>query len=144
MHKINRVIALFKELKFTPAVDEFQDRLIAQKVNCLLNLSGIKTGYECHLYIRGPYSPDLADALFTHKEHVENLLTDVSLTDSEKQKVRELKSIFDTNASHLEIGSTYAYLTIKDGIPPLEAVRKVKAMKSLKSEVKLCLTTKLY
>jgi uncharacterized protein YwgA len=134
MQRIEKIIAIFKELKFTPAIDEFQDRLIAQKVNCLLNLSGVKTGYECNLYIRGPYSPDLADALFTNKEHVEKLQTDVSLTNDEKQKVRELKSIFDTNASHLEIGSTYAYLTLKDRMPPLDAMRKVKAMKSFFTE----------
>lgn len=137
MERIAKVIALFKEMKFTPVIDEFQDRLVAQKVNCLLNLSGIKTGYDCNLYIRGPYSPDLADALFKNKESVENLQTNTSLTDIEKQKVRELRSIFDTNASHLEIGSTYAFLTIKEKMPPLEAMIKVKAMKSFFSEAQI-------
>jgi uncharacterized protein YwgA len=137
MHKIEKMIAIFKELKFTPAIDEFQDRLISQKVNCLLNLSGIKTGYECSLYLRGPYSRDLADALFKNKDHVEALQTSVSLDTNEIQKIKELKSIFDHNASHLEIGSTYAYLTVREGIPPLEAMRKVKSMKSFFTEAQI-------
>ena len=137
MDEIEKVIAAFREMKFRPNIDDFQDRLIAQKINCLLNLSGVNTGFECNLYIRGPYSPQLADALFTNRERVETLQSSVVFRSEEKEKIKELKSIFGTNASHLEIGSTYGYLTMKMHMPPMEAIKTVKSMKSFFTEAQI-------
>jgi uncharacterized protein YwgA len=122
MGEVEKVIACFKELKFVPSIDNFEHRLIVQKVNCLLDLSGINTGFECNLYLRGPYSPDLANAFFTQTEKFTKHDTSVTLTVDEKKTVRELNTIFGLIPSYLEIGSTYAFLTIKYGMSPSDEI----------------------
>jgi uncharacterized protein YwgA len=54
MEKYKKVIAFFKELGFAFDVSRFDDRLIAQKLVCLLEFRGIDLGYSCSLYVRGP------------------------------------------------------------------------------------------
>ena len=53
MEKRKKVIAFFKELGFEFDISRFDDRLIAQKLVCLLELKGIDLGYSCSLYVRG-------------------------------------------------------------------------------------------
>jgi hypothetical protein len=130
MGDVEKVIACFKELKFVPCIDDFQHRLIVQKINCLLNFGGINTGFECNLYLKGPYSPDLAKALYTQTEKFTKHDTTVSLNEREKNTVVELNSIFGLNPSYLEIGSTYAFLTIKYGMSPSDAIISIKRTKS--------------
>ena len=77
MEKRKKVIAFFKELGFAFDISRFDDRLIAQKLVCLLELKGIDLGYSCSLYVRGPYSPDLTQDLFAFTREFENLETDV-------------------------------------------------------------------
>jgi Uncharacterized conserved protein len=50
-------LAWGKELK----IGNFNDRLVMQKGCFLLNEMGVAPGYNFSLYIRGPYSSDLAD-----------------------------------------------------------------------------------
>ena len=55
MEKYRKVIAFFKELGFQFDISRFDNRLIAQKLVCLLDLRGIDFGYSCSLYVHGPY-----------------------------------------------------------------------------------------
>ena len=75
MEKYRKVIAFFKELGFQFDISRFDDRLIAQKLVCLLDLRGIDFGYSCSLYVRGPYSPDLTQDLYAFTREFETLET---------------------------------------------------------------------
>ncbi len=59
MKKHKKVIAFFKELGFAFTISRFDDRLIAQKLVCLLELRGINLGYPCSIYVRGRIPPTL-------------------------------------------------------------------------------------
>jgi len=139
MGNVDKLIACFRELDFKPSITDFQDRLIVQKVNCLLNFSDIDTGFECSLYLRGPYSPDLTKELFSQTERFVKHDTSIQLNEIEKHTVRELKTIFGFNASYLEIGSTYAYLTIKYHMSHTEAIISIKKMKSFFSDSQIAI-----
>lgn len=49
-------------------VEEFNDRLLAQKGVYLLNCAGICPRYQFRQYIRGPYSSELADTYYKISE----------------------------------------------------------------------------
>ena len=94
MEKRKKLIAFFKELGFEFDIARFDDRLIAQKLVCLLELKGIDLGYSCSLYVRGPYSPDLTQDLYAFTREFETLKTGSRLTAEEKETAGELSRIF--------------------------------------------------
>jgi uncharacterized protein YwgA len=91
MEKHKKVIAFFKELGFEFDIARFDDRLIAQKLVCLLELKGIDLGYSCSLYVRGPYSPDLTKDLLAFTPEFENQETGSRLNPKEKEVAGELR-----------------------------------------------------
>lgn len=139
MVDIEKIIACLKELEFSPSIDDFQDRLRLQKINCLLNIGGINTGFSCNLYVRGPYSPALANEFFEQKERFAHPQTSMTLNANEKDFISELKTIFGFNASYLEIGATYAYLTQSERMSSTEAMMKLKSIKSFFSDSQIAI-----
>ncbi len=139
MEKRKKVIAFFKELGFEFNISRFDDRLIAQKVVCLLELRGINLGYPCSIYVRGPYSPDLTDDLFEFTNEFENLKTDSRLSTAEKDTAGELGRIFGLKPIPLEVGATYGYYALRQNCDPLEALRQVKRLKPFYSEAQIAL-----
>jgi len=125
-----RVIACFHEAGFQMDKDQFEHRLIAQKMVYLLRLKGAKFAYPYNLYVRGPYSPLLAGEYYRHADEFAQLKTDVDLTSTEVEFVEELTCLFDKSPSLLEVGATYAYLAFSTRYPPTHAYRLVKRMKS--------------
>lgn len=132
-----KVIACFKELGFKINLKSFTDRLIAQKVVCLLELKGVNTHYPYGIYVRGPYSPHLTKDLFDHTDEFVTFDTDVTLTPEEKDKVHELKQIFGLKPNLLEVGATYGYFTNREHLEPLEALKRVKKVKPFLSETEI-------
>lgn len=139
MEKRKKVIAFYKELGFSPDIALFDDRLIAQKLVCLLELKGIDLGYSCSMYVRGPYSPDLTKDLFAHTPEFENLETGTRLSAAEKAIVADLGRIFGLKPVPLEVGATYGFYTLRYGSNPLEALRQVKELKPFYSEAQIAL-----
>ncbi|MFA6332471.1 MAG: hypothetical protein WCX22_05930 [Methanoregula sp.] len=139
MEKRKKVIAFFKELGFAFDIAEFDDRLIAQKLVCLLELKGIDLGYPCSLYVRGPYSPDLTQDLYAFTAEFATLETGARLSAQEKETAGELGRIFGLKPIPLEVGATYGYYTLRQGSDPLEAVRQVKRLKPFYSEAQIAL-----
>ncbi len=133
MKNLDKLICCFKELGFTPDINNFEHRIIIQKVCYLLQLKGISIGFNYGFYIRGPYSPDLAKSIYENKREVEQLKTNSSLSKDEKNKVGELKNIINLNPNILETAATYAYF-IKQGLDPVSALKSVKTSKSFISE----------
>ena len=139
MEKRKKVIAFFRELGFNFDISRFDDRLIAQKLVCLLELKGIDIGYSCSLYVRGPYSPDLTQDLYAHTREFENLESVTRLTPTEKDAAVELGRIFGLKPVPLEVGATYGYYTLRQNSDPLEALRQVKRLKPFYSEAQVAL-----
>jgi uncharacterized protein YwgA len=139
MEKHKKVIAFFKELGFEFTISRFDDRLIAQKLVCLLELKGINLGYPCSMYVRGPYSPDLTEDLFEFKNEFENLETSSRLKPAEKETAGDLKKIFGLKPVPLEVGATYGYYVLRQNCDPLEALRQVKRLKPFYSEAQIAL-----
>jgi uncharacterized protein YwgA len=139
MEKRKKVIAFFRELGFHFNIGEFDDRLIAQKLICLLELKGIDLGYPCSLYVRGPYSPDLTQDLYAFTREFETLQTSSRLNPTEKKAADELGRIFGLKPVLLEVGATYGYFAIRQECDPLEALRQVKRLKPFYSEAQIAL-----
>ncbi|MCK9632036.1 MAG: hypothetical protein M0R30_10370 [Methanoregula sp.] len=139
MEKRKKVIAFFKELSFGFDISRFDDRLIAQKLVCLLELNGIDLGYSCSLYVRGPYSPDLTKDLFAFTPEFENQETGSRLNAAEREVAGELGRIFGLRPVPLEVGATYGYYAIRQNCDPLEALRQVKRLKPFYSEAQIAL-----
>lgn len=139
MENRKKLIAFFKELGFEFDISRFDDRLVAQKIVCLLDLKGIDLGYTCSMYVRGPYSPDLTQDLFEFKNEFENLKTDVRLSAPEKEIAGELGRIFGLKPIPLEVGATYGYYALRQNCDPLEALRQVKRLKPFYSEAQIAL-----
>ncbi len=52
---------IMDELDLGVRVDSFEDRLILQKAMYLAKAAGVDLGYHYRWYLRGPYSPPVAD-----------------------------------------------------------------------------------
>jgi len=139
MEDRKKVIAFFKELGFEFDISRFDDRLVAQKLVCLLDLKGINLGYSSSIYVRGPYSPDLTQDLFEFTNEFENLKTDIRLTAPEKEAAGELGRIFGLKPVLLEVGATYGFYALRQNCDPLEALRLVKRLKPFYSEAQVAL-----
>jgi uncharacterized protein YwgA len=139
MQKRKKVIAFFKELGFEFNVSRFDDRLIAQKLVCLLELKDINLGYPCSIYVRGPYSPDLTQDLFEYHTEFEHFTTESRLSATEKEIAGDLGRIFGLRPVLLEVGATYGYYALRQNCDPLEALRQVKRLKPFYSEAQIAL-----
>ena len=138
MGELKKLIACLKELGFKPKVSSFQDRLVIQKTTCLLEIMGFKLGYGFSLYVRGPYSPSLADDVYNCTRQIQELNTGFALSEGEKKKLVKLAQISDNlNAKMLEITATYAYLWKQLGKESKEAMIILKRMKPFYSEAEI-------
>ena len=113
--------------------DQFEHRLIAQKLIYLLKLKGVEFVYPFRLYVRGPYSPPLAREYYQHADEFSRYETESMLSPTEADAVAELTGLFDKSPSLLEIGATYGYLAYEMHQPPEQAYRAVRRMKSFYS-----------
>ncbi len=139
MNRLERVLGYLRELNFKPDLNKFVDKLIIQKVVCLLELMGSNIGYKntFSLYVRGPYSPTLTKELYANKNLIKKFVLKLKLSKKEKTQISKLYELSDhLNPDILEIMSTYAYL-IKQGENEKDAIRDLKRLKSFYSESKL-------
>ena len=140
MGELKKVLAYLIELKFTPIVDNFEDKLIIQKMVCLLKLMGTDTdlGYPFSLYVRGPYSPELTADLYNNKDMVNNLKTDYVISEKEKQQLHVLYEISDNlDSTLLEIMATYAFFVMDLHNNEKEALINLKKLKPFYSESRI-------
>lgn len=125
--KVGKVIACFKALGFKPRVDDFESRLVAQKLVYLLQLSGVDLGFAFELNARGPYSHAFTVEFYGNRSDFEKLATKEELTAREAKTVGALKE-FELNPGRLEAAAAYAFF-VKQGFSAVDAWRKLKADK---------------
>ena len=86
--------------------DTFDERLLSQKKVFLLQELGVDIGYSYNWYIRGPYSPDLANYIFHNLDILkEQDLSGYRLSEAGKKpdSLRSLPSWYELLASFLYI-----------------------------------------
>jgi len=138
MKNTAKVIACLKALgDFKPSINSFEDRLKIQKIVYLLELKGIKCGFDYHLYVRGPYSPELTQEIYGKREDFERLHCAIKLSRNEETAVHELKELFHMKASLLEVAATYGYYVIIEKQDPITALKSVKKLKPFFSEAQI-------
>jgi len=137
MERRKKIIALFKEMDFQLNISQFDDRLIAQKIVCLLELKGLKLGYPHGIYVRGPYSPDLTTDLYAFADEFEEFKTETRLNTNEKDAADNLNGIFGLKPVLLEVGATYGYYTRRENCDPFEALKRVKQLKPFYSQARI-------
>lgn len=80
-----KVIAIFKYLKLyvnNPTIDEnFQDRLIIQKIAFISQSLGIEMSYNFGFYKKGPYCPQLTKDYYSNPESITSLNTNTKLSE---------------------------------------------------------------
>ncbi|MCD6247702.1 MAG: hypothetical protein J7J87_04730 [Candidatus Diapherotrites archaeon] len=137
---LDKVVACLKALNFKPNIDNFEHRLIIQKLVYLLELKGVKTGFSYSLYVRGPYSSELTEQIYESRKKVENLVTSENLSNTELKYVQEFKELFrELRPSILEVAATYAFFAFDQKQDPLTALKNVKRMKPFYSEAQIAI-----
>lgn len=124
-----KAIAFFDEIGFSLDNKEFEDRLIAQKTICLLELKNLDFDYIFNLYVRGPYSPVFTTDYYQHGDEFKNNDTPLTLSEDEIATVTYLDKLFEKSPSLLEIGATYGFLLKEGGMSAVDAYNIVKQEK---------------
>lgn len=83
----NLIVAISKACGHFPDIEKFSDRLTMQKGCYILNSWGYEPVYEYGLYIRGPYSKELADDYY---EMHGNVSGDTNVSESDLSKLKDL------------------------------------------------------
>lgn len=142
MGNLAKAIAFFKAVGFERlSLNSFSDKVIAQKVIYLLQLKGVKLDFNYNLYLRGPYSPELAKEMYAHQSKVEKLETTITLSARENAEAREFKETFGLKPSILEAAATYSYFRSAEGQSALDALKNTKKQKPFLSETQIALGT---
>lgn len=113
-------------------VATFEDRIKSQKTQYFSQLFGVAPAYYFRLYIRGPYSSQLADDLYQIKR--DGNLDDVGVDpfspeDLEARFVRLAEFLSNKNIRQLEVIATFHWLLTVAKIPHVEAEQKLVELK---------------
>lgn len=100
----NLIVAVSKACGHFPDVEKFSDRLAMQKGCYILNSWGYEPVYRYSLYIRGPYSSELADDYYEMHGKVSGD-TDVSESD-----LSVLKELYTKGLPYVEAYATVLLL----------------------------------
>ncbi|KKG11627.1 hypothetical protein EO98_04650 [Methanosarcina sp. 2.H.T.1A.6] len=98
-----------------PDMSEFNTRLKFQKIVYLLQSSGLSLGYAFNWYVRGPYSPDLTQSLYSINDSLfENskgiVFKDHEAIAHELNKFREKLGPNVDNVKYLEVLASMHYI----------------------------------
>jgi uncharacterized protein YwgA len=113
---------IFQMLKFSSIEpDTFHNRLIYQKIIYLLQFSGVSLGFRFNWYIRGPYSSDLANAIYNIQADrtlfFESARIKFKNQEQVEQKIDKFLTILGENIENpefLEILASIAYIKEND------------------------------
>ena len=104
----------------------FEDRLRLQKYVYIMERLGLDLGYSFSGYLRGPYSPDLADDYYSKADDVLNLRTFHMLTEKEREVAEKMKEVVTLSPYELE---ALAFLLMKGWLCDDDAVVNVTFLK---------------
>jgi uncharacterized protein YwgA len=111
-------------------VETFPQRLKSQKVQYLAQTFGISPSYEFNLYIRGPYSPALADDLFKLRAEKVNPKGDKFIPTELEDRLRiASKFIEGKTLRQLELVTTMHWLRAVAGYSNDDSGVRLKSIK---------------
>ena len=140
MNNFTKVKACLKTLGYSSlSSNNFEDKLVIQKVVFLLEMKGVKLSYPFGLHIRGPYSRQLTDDIYAHEDELKHLESKDGLIGPEIEATRELKESIELKPSQLEVAATYAYFAYGLHQDPITATSNVRRMKGFYPEVQIAL-----
>lgn len=139
---MDKVISYMKMMGMKkPKVDNFQDKIVVQKVVCLLDIMGVKTGYNFSLYIRGPYSTMLTREMYSHTAEFEGMKTDYVPSGREAEALGQIGEASGFEPAMLEIMATFAYIWKRQGKTTREAMLETKQLKPFYSDGQMAVAT---
>jgi uncharacterized protein YwgA len=91
--------------------DSFDSRIISQKKIFLLQEMGIDIGYSYNWYIRGPYSPDLANYIYDNLDMLKDHdFSAYKLSNAAKGAIDTINDLEETKPQNLTVVSWYELL----------------------------------
>ncbi|MEI6796783.1 MAG: hypothetical protein WCK39_07945 [Methanomassiliicoccales archaeon] len=140
MNRFAKVKACLRTLGYSSlSSDNFEDKLLIQKIVYLLSLQGLELGYPYGLYFRGPYSPALTRDIYDHGQELRYLESEYALSVPEVQKIEEFMDIMELRPAQLEVAATYAYFAYERGEAASAATASVRRMKGFYPEAQIAL-----
>ncbi len=116
-------------------VDTFEQRLKSQKVQYFAQLFKVSPSYSFGLYLRGPYSSELAHDLFAIRdEHIDVDISSFIPEELEERFIKLKKFIGDMEVRELEITSTSHLLTDVMKMNQDKAQEKLREWKGAKEK----------
>ncbi len=135
MKRLDKVLMYLKELDFQPDLNNFENKLIIQKVVCLMKLLKFDVKYDFSIHIRGTYSRDLTEDLYQNKKKLYPLNITPKLTKEEINQLFAIREISDElNSKYLEIMATYAYFRFAEKKNEEDSIIKLKKLKPFFSD----------
>lgn len=135
-----KVIAVIDYLGLNPNIDEYNWRFLVQKITFLAQSLGVSTDYGFTPYVKGPYSPSLADDYYSQNANLSAHRTNYQLTPSEIQSLDRIREYCDLEGdlALLESISTFVYLINQESLSnDDEIVVRFKALKPYLSNLNL-------
>ncbi len=133
MHKDarNLIAAVSKAVEHKLDVNKFDDRLAIQKGCYILNNWGYGPEYRYSLYIRGPYSSELAD------DYYEIGADESDSTDVPPAVIEHLSEIFEKGLPYVEAYATVMLIMVNNPGLPARDIRQmaIDVKPHLESEV---------
>ena len=140
MNRFEKVRACLHALGYICLSSEnFEDKLVIQKIVYLFQLKGIGTNYTFNLNVRGPYSPDLTKDIYDHDQELRRLDAHETLSDDELTRVEEFRRTVELKPSQLEVAATYAYFAYEKGDDAITSTARVREMKGFYPEAQIAL-----
>lgn len=100
---------VFKKMELSK--DSFDARIICQKKIYLLQSLGTDLGYSYNWYVRGPYSPMLANYVYTNIELLSNTNFDsYRISESAEENINRVNSLQEQKPNDFSLASWYELL----------------------------------
>ena len=100
---------IFKKMAISK--ESFDDRIICQKKIYLLQSLGTDLGYSYNWYLRGPYSPALANYVYSNAELLSSTnFDDYKISESVTENIKRVNDLEKQRPTDLSLSSWYELL----------------------------------
>ena len=127
--KIEKLSSMFRVAGYTANIDHFFDRLKIRKAAYIFQTFSIDLGYKFGFYVKGVYSPALADDYYHNRNVFENQDQVDNLTAKEKAIAGQIKEILDKPNALEAVSSVLYFQQNKSASSVDAAIIKTKEVK---------------
>lgn len=127
--ELEKAMAAYEKLGIKVDVNDFDSKLMAQKIAYLLQRLGVALPYRFSLYVRGAYAPQLTKDIYENELGKKEKPRKDALTKKDLQAVEKLRQHVDLQSTQLEVAATYDFLRRHDDLSEDEAIARLKDLK---------------